>query len=153
MGKAVRKELTIRRPGEEFEPEQVRTIIHSQRRTLMVRGYGLRKKMAFVAIPSDAIDGQRRAEIRSEGLNVQRYAEWIISGQLSPMVQELRSEERENVLVVKDGAQAHILEQGHRGCSTRLRLHSPPASPILTRPACHRGPLAHHEDQDRRSAS
>ena len=44
---------------------------------------------------------------RAEGLNAQKYSEWIITGQLKPLLDELRADERDEVLVVEDGTPAH----------------------------------------------
>ena len=49
-------------------------------------------------------DAKQKVKGCSGDLNGQRYAEWITFGQLSPMTQELRSEGREDVLVVEDRA-------------------------------------------------
>ena len=134
IGESVRRELTIRRPGEEYDPAHVQTTFHSQRKSLMVWGavaHG--KKWPLVRLPlapSTVSGGQR---IRAEGLNGQRYADWIISSQLSPMMTELRSEGREDVLVVEDGAPAHsskVAKAARLECGITPLQH-PPSSPDL----------------------
>ena len=105
MGESVRRKVTISRPGEEYDPEHVQKTFHSHRETLMVLGavaHG--KKWPLVRLPLAPSTVSGGQGIRAEGLSWQRYAEWIISDQLSAMTQEMMSEGREDVLVLEDGA-------------------------------------------------
>ena len=134
IGELVRRETTIRRAGEEYDPPHIQTTFHSQRKSLMVWGavsHG--KKWPLVRLPLAPGSVRAGVRTRAEGLNGARYSEWIVKGQLGPMVAEMEREGRVNVLVVEDGAPSHsskVAKAAREESGIRSLFH-PPSSPDL----------------------
>ena len=57
MGEAVRKECTIRRPGEEYNPQHIQPSFHSQRKSLRVYGATAKKERSFELREGPSRDG------------------------------------------------------------------------------------------------
>ena len=87
MGEAVRKEFTTRRPGEEYNYQHIQSSFHCQRKSLMVWAaiaHGKKWPLNRLPLaPGRVVNGKRT---RAEGLNAQKYWEWIITGQLKPFL-------------------------------------------------------------------
>ena len=93
------------------------------------------EETAFATPFSGAVIDSGGVRKKAEGLNGPRYSAWALYGQLSPMLEELRSEGRVKMLVVEDGAPAHsskVTKAARIDCGIST-LHHPRSSPVSSK--------------------
>jgi hypothetical protein len=135
LGEQMGSQWTIRRPGEVYEPQHLQTTFHSNRKSLMVWGaiaHGTKWPLYRLPLAGSKVVAGKR--IRAEGLGGEKYAEWIIRGQLAPKVEELQAKDAPGeVLVAEDGAPAHtskVAKAARKETGIKSITH-PPSSPDL----------------------
>lgn len=138
LGEDISRRWTIRAAGEEYEPQHTRPTFRSSRQTLQVWGaiaYGKKWPLFRLPLaPSVASGGKRKS---AEGLNGEKYAEWVIRGPLASMVDEMTLPQvrgtQQGVVAVEDGAPAHTSKVAGRARKDMgiQPLFHPPSSPDL----------------------
>ena len=138
LGEDISRRWTIRAAGEEYEPKHTRPTFRSSRQSLQVWGaiaYGKKWPLLRLPLAASVASGGRRK--KAEGLNGEKYAEWVIRGRLASMVDEMTvpqvQQRQQGVVVVEDGAPAHTSKVASRAREEMgiQSLFHPPSSPDL----------------------
>jgi transposase len=138
LGEDIGRRWTIRRAGEEYLPQHVDTTFRSSRKSLMVWGaiaYGKKWPLLRLPLAPSVASGGKRT--KAEGLNGEKYAEWVIRGRLAHINEEMAlqagREHGRGVEVVEDGAPSHkskLAARAREEANIRSLFH-PPSSPDL----------------------
>jgi transposase len=138
LGEDIGRRWTIRAAGDEYEPQNVDPTFHSSRQSLMVWGaiaYGKKWPLQRLPLAPSVASGGKRT--KAEGLNGEKYAEWVIRGRLAGIVEEMSAvaprDHRHGVEVVEDGAPSHkskVAARARKEANIQSHFH-PPSSPDL----------------------
>jgi transposase len=138
LGEDIGTRWTIRAAGDEYEPQHVDPTFHSSRQSLMVWGaiaYGKKWPLLRLPLVPSVASGSKRT--KAEGLNGEKYAEWVIRGRLAGINEEMCAsvprDHQHGVQVVEDGAPSHsskLAARARKEAKIQSHFH-PPSSPDL----------------------